>query len=198
MKILIDRFTNQVVGFNRLATPLEFEINVDDGFTLSKTIEEITGYTEPTEEGQEPEPIAEQKTVALETSPESFSISEVLGVKYKNVLEASQCDHIIADIFLDESDLDLASPSHSANTGVGILMLLPNGQAKTKSIALEVPAFIFTLLEFDADPDVEIYVAGKIFTNGQAILTEPVQTCTIKFVNTTDKPKQVKAYAVGY
>lgn len=171
MKILIDRFTNQVCGFSRHATPLELEINVADDCSITKLIQE---------------------------DPESFTLERILESKYKNILEASQSDHIIADIFLDESDLDLESPLHGANTGHGILQLLPNGQAKTKSITLEAPASIFTLLEFDVDPGLEIYVAGKIFTDGQAILTEPVQTCTIKFVNTTDKPKIVRAYAVGY
>ncbi len=218
MEILIDRLTNNVAGLNCPATPLNITVKVDDGFTLSKTIEEVVGEKPLTDaDGNQlyrlpsskeltteetpfhmVESIKELRTITLETKPEVFTLEEVIEAKYKDMLNNSSCDFVMADMFIDESDLDLNDVNNSANTGVGILQLLPKGQAKTKSTDLETATTNFTLLEFDADPGVEIYVAGKLFTDRRVDLTTQVNSCTIKFVNTTDKPKMIRAYAIGY
>jgi len=160
----------------------------------------IETYEETTEPNSDP--ILEKKYVAksvkLEDNPEVFSLEEIVNAKYKDILEASSNDYVIADIFVDENDLDLSDPQHSANTGYGILQLLPNGQAVTKLINQEAPASLFNLLEFDADPGVELYVNDIKFIENKATFTEPISSCTIKFLNTTNKPKMVRAYAIGY
>ncbi|WHH58322.1 hypothetical protein [Petroclostridium sp. X23] len=139
-----------------------------------------------------------QETVGFQKAPYEFTLEEVIQEKYRQALEESSFTHLLADVFLDENDLDIADPSHSANTGVGILQLLPGGQAKTKSITLDQAADAFALLEFDADDGVVIYLAGQPFTDGKLQLTSAVASCTIRFENTIDKPKSVRAYAIGY
>lgn len=138
------------------------------------------------------------KTYDLKSNCSIFTGEEILQAKYQHILEESQKDYIIGDMFIDETDLDLEDEKHSANTGLAILQLLPKGQAKTKNIELSVDTKEFKLLEFVADEGVEIYLSGKKFTDEKLTLPNSVSSCTIKFVNTTDKPKSVKSYAIGY
>lgn len=138
------------------------------------------------------------QTVSIKTHPQEFTLEEVLQEKYTKVLESSQKDYILADMFLNEDDIDLEDENHSANTGASILELLPQGQAKTKTIALQAQATEFELLEFKCPDGVEVYLSGKKFVNGKLTLTSPVSNCTIKFVNTTDKKITVNSYAIGY
>jgi len=137
-------------------------------------------------------------TVKYSTNPTEFTLDEILEAKYKTILENSQEDNILADMFLNESDLDLTNVNHKANTGVGILKLLPNGQAVTKSITLAKSTSTFTLLEFSTDKGVDIYINDTKFAGGTVTLASAVDNCTIKFVNTTNKLKNVKSYAIGY
>ena len=139
-----------------------------------------------------------QKRVNIMTNPEYFTLEDVIESKYKGLLKASSSNYIMADLFIDENDLDLTDANHSANTGYGILQLLPKGQAKTKLIDLDAPAVNFNLLEFEADPDVAIYINEKKFVNGSVKLNSPVNNCTIKFVNVSDRMKNASAYAIGY
>lgn len=138
------------------------------------------------------------KTYALKSNPEIFTGQDILQAKYQHILDESQKDYILGDMFIDEQDLDLEDEKHSANTGFALLQLLPNGQAKTKSVELAEPTTEFKLLDFIADEGIEIYLSGKKFTNGILTLTSPISNCTIKFVNTTDRPKIIKSYAIGY
>lgn len=138
------------------------------------------------------------RTFDLKTNFERFDVEDILHAKYQHILEESQKDYIIGDMFIDETDLDLEDEKHSANTGLAILQLLPKGQAKTKNIELSVDTKEFKLLEFVADEGVEIYLSGKRFTDEKLTLPNSVSSCTIKFINTTDKPKSVKSYAIGY
>lgn len=191
MKLNVNRATNQVAGVNTPASMLDITIDVKDDFTLSKVIIEVSESTENlTEEVH--------RVVNFNDNPLEFSLEEIVNAKYKDILEASSNDYIIADIFLDENDLDLSDPQHSANTGYGILQLLPYGQAVTKLINLEAPTTLFNLLEFDADPDVEIHINDVKFTENKATFTESISSYTIKFLNTTNKPKMVRSYAIGY
>lgn len=138
------------------------------------------------------------ETVTFKTHPSHFTLEEVLQEKYSKVLEDSLKDYILADSFLNEDDIDLEDENHSANTGLTLLQLHPQGQAKTKAITLSIPTTEFELLEFDAPKGVEIYLGGKKFVNGKLTLTSPISNCTIKFVNTTDKLLTVNSYAIGY
>ena len=138
------------------------------------------------------------KTYYLKSDFEKFTVEDILQAKYQFILDESQNDHILGDMFVNEDDLDLADEKHSANTGIALLQLLPKGQAKTKSIELVEPTKEFKLLDFVADDGVEIYLSGKRFVNGILTLPSPVSNCTIKFLNTTDKPKSIKSYAIGY
>lgn len=138
------------------------------------------------------------KTYYLKSDFEKFTVEDILQAKYQFILDESQKDYILGDMFINEDDLDLADEKHSANTGIALLQLLPKGQAKTKSIELVEPTKEFKLLDFVADDGVEIYLSGKKFVNGILTLPSPVSNCTIKFLNTTDKPKSIKSYAIGY
>ena len=139
-----------------------------------------------------------EKVVTLKDNCELFDFMEVLQAKYQHILEESQKDYILGDMFIDENDLDLEDEKHSANTGLALLELLPKGQAKTKTITLAEPTTEFILLDFVSDEGVEVYLSGKKFTEGKLTLTSPISNCTIKFVNTTDSKKTVKSYAIGY
>ena len=133
----------------------------------------------------------------LAENPTEFTAEEIAEAKYEKLLEESMKDNLIADMFLSEDDIDLADINHSANTGTALLQLLPKGQARTKLIALELPSKSFELLEFEAE-GVDIYLAGSKFISSKVELTSPVSNCTIKFINTTDKPIVIKSYAIGY
>ena len=222
MNINIYRITGKVALF---PSPFTYLVNLPDNFTLSKVVEvqegekqktneegqllykinafenEMVGevWSETTEPNDNPVMVANmvQKTVTLAENPTEFTVEEILQAKYQTLLENSTYDYILADMFLNEDDIDLDDENHSANTGVAIMQLLPNGQAKTKSITLEAPAANFELLEFDA-PGIEVYLSGKKFIDGKLTLTTPVASCTIKFVNTTDKPVDIKSYAIAY
>ena len=137
-------------------------------------------------------------TVSVKTHPEHFTLEEIVEGKYKNILEASNSNYILADIFIDENDLDLSDGNHKANTGYGILELLPQGQTQTKLISLEGSSKNFTLLEFDADQGVEIYVNDRKFESNMITFENELDRCIIKFVNTVDKAQKVRSYAVGY
>lgn len=138
------------------------------------------------------------KYVNIKDNPEFFTAQEIVLAKFQSILDSSQKDYILADSFLSEEDIDLTDANHTANTGIGLLQLLPNGQAKTLTISLETPTANFELLELIADSGVDVYLSGKKFVDNKLTLTSPISNCTIKFVNTTNKPKLVKSYAIGY
>ena len=167
--------------------------------TVLDHVEEVI---EPIIDGKKLEPIMLPNIVNVEYDLKSnykvFNGQDILEAKYQHLLEESQNDYIVADMFINESDLDLADPKHTANTGVAYLELMPRGQAKTQTITLATPSTEFTILDFVAEEGVEIYLSGKKFTNNVLTLVSPITNCTIKFVNTTDTPKIVTSYAIGY
>jgi hypothetical protein len=138
------------------------------------------------------------KYVTMFEKPEVFNIAEILTAKYRSILNASRKTHMFADIFLDESNIDFNNPNHSANIGVGFLQLFPNGEAKTKNITLEIPSFSFEILEINAGNGIDIYLGDQKFNDNKLELLEPIDSCTIRFVNTTDKPRLINSYAIGY
>jgi hypothetical protein len=138
------------------------------------------------------------KSVRLKEEPTEFTLDEILNAKYLEVLNQTEMDYILADIFLSEDDIDLKDESHKANTGKAIVQILPQGQVKTKNIQLASATDTFKLLELNVDDGIEIYIAGKKFVDGIVDLSTPIESCTIKFLNTTDKPKMAFSYAIGY
>lgn len=138
------------------------------------------------------------KSISLLDFPEEFSAEEVLTEIYQKLLDETELDGILADIFLSENDIDLSSNTHAAHTGPGFVQLLPGGQCKLKQTDIEASAKYFKIIEFKADEGVEIYLAGKKFENSILELNDPIESSTIKFVNTTNKLKNVYSYAIGY
>ncbi len=139
------------------------------------------------------------KYVTIKDRPEVFTAEEVLIKKCKGLTGAAGLQHVVADVFLNESDLDLTAPGHSANTGINMVQLLPQGQCVTKEITLAAAADTFTLLEFDAPDGVEIYLNEMLLALNEAVTTAaPTDKVRIKFVNTTDKLKMVRGYVIGH
>lgn len=156
-------------------------------------------YEETTEETDEPImlPVFIIVTKDVFKDVEAFSITEVISAKIEALVEESQYDSIIADLFLNEEDLDLEKTF--ANTGVGILQLPPSGYAQTKSIPLNGKAKVFQFIELDKLPaGVSAYVNTKKVIDGKVELASPVSNITIKFLNTTKKFLDVKSYCVVY
>lgn len=222
MDINIDRATGK---YSASQTALTYSINVDDNFSLSKEIEfkdgerqktneegneTIESKTEvKTDEGEEDDftesidntpimvPNLAKKYITFAEDPEAFGVEEILQAKYKSLLENTTHDYILADIFLNEEDIDLADKDHLANTGVAIMQLLANGQAKTKTITLEAAVSSFELLELES-AGADIYINDVKFVNNKAVLSAATNEVVIKFKNTTNKAVDVKSYAIAY
>lgn len=138
------------------------------------------------------------KTITFAEDPTAFTAEEILKSKYQSLLDNnSSYDYILADIFLNEEDIELSDKNHAANTGVAIMQLLPNGQAKTKTITLANSASIFSLLELEGN-GVNVIINDVQFVNNKATLAADTDTVVIKFVNATNKPVDVKSYAIAY
>lgn len=137
------------------------------------------------------------KTITFAEDPTQFTAEEILKAKYQSLLDSSSYDYILADIFLNEEDIDITDKDHAANTGVAIMQLLPNGQAKTKSITLANSTSIFSLLELECS-GVDVYVNDIKFVDNRAILSAATNEVVIKFKNTTNKLVDVKSYAIAY
>lgn len=142
-------------------------------------------------------PNIEEKTVTFSENPTEFTVEEILQAKYQSLLDSSNYDYILADIFLNEDDIDLTDKDHAANTGVAIMQLLPNGQAKTKTITLEAEVSSFELLELECS-GVDVYINDVKLINNKAALSNPTNEVVIKFMNTTNKSVDVKSYAIAY
>ena len=134
-------------------------------------------------------------TKELISSPECFHINEVLESVYLDTVDNSSYDYIVADMFLDENDLDLEKSF--ANTGVGILQLPPKGYAVTKPIQLEQASNLFKVIA-EVPSGISIYVNTKKVVDGVASLTNATSKITLKFTNTTDKYLDVKSYTILY
>lgn len=138
-----------------------------------------------------------KKTVNFSDHPTEFNVNEILNAKYQNLLNNTGYDYILADIFLNEDDIDLSYENHSANTGVAIMELLPHGQAKTKEITLNKTAKDFLLLEFEGN-NIDIYVNNVKIIDKKVTLDVDTNKIYLKFANTTDKPISIKSYAFAY
>lgn len=137
------------------------------------------------------------KTITFAEDPTAFTAEEILKSKYQSLLDNSSYDYILADTFLNEEDIDIEDKDHAANTGMAIMQLLSNGQARTKSITLANSASSFELLEPEGS-GVDIYINDVKFVNNKATLAAATSEVVIKFVNTTNKLVDVKSYAIAY
>ncbi|ALB46202.1 hypothetical protein [Clostridium beijerinckii] len=143
-----------------------------------------------------------KKLITFAQDPTAFEVEEILQAKYKSLLEDTthdyiSHDYILADIFLNEEDIDLTDKDHAANTGVAIMQLLPIGQAKTKTITLEAAVSSFELLELES-AGVDVYINDVKFVNNKAVLSAVTSEVVIKFKNTANKAVDVKSYAIAY
>lgn len=160
---------------------------------------EFDHYEETLEETENPCMVEVYKKVTKELiyNPECFTIDEVLNEVYLNALNKTQYDYVVADIFLNEEDLDLEKSF--ANTGVGVLQLPPKGYAVTKPIMLEQPSNTFKVANIDAIPEgISMYINTKKVVNGEVTLANTTSKLTIKFSNTTDKYLDIKSYTILY
>lgn len=160
---------------------------------------EFDHLEETTEETEIPCMIEVFKKVTKEinANPEFFNITEVLAEVYLNMVDNSQYDYIIADMFLNEEDLDLEKSY--ANTGVGVLQLPPKGYVVTKPILLEQSSNTFKVVDLDSLPEgISMYINTKKVVNGEVTLANATSKLTIKFSNTTNKYLDIKSYTILY
>lgn len=189
-------FTKEkVITFNEVPR-LYKSVDEEGNETDINTVEKVPVEVEQLDPVMIPNMI--NKVVTLVGNPTEFTAEEILIEIYQGILDETEMDYILADVFLSEDDIDLESPSHAANTGPGLVQLLPGGQCKLKQTNLACASKSFRLIELDADDGIEVYIAGKKFENGFLALTSEIESCTIKFINTTDKPKQIHSFAIVY
>lgn len=136
-------------------------------------------------------------TINIDESPSEFSAFDVLGKKYSNMLEASNYDYIVADMFLDENDID--QDKSFANTGVGIVNLPPRGYLTTKSISLEQPAKNIKVANFDELPNgVRMFINDTVVIGGNVHLKEPMNIIVIKYLNKSNKAVELSSFVLFY
>lgn len=165
-------------------------------------IQEIEKVIQVPDKYEENEPLMiptyKDITVDIFSRPEEFDITEVLEVIYSEKMMKYNYSNIIADMFINEDDIDFTYKEHSANTGAFILSLLPMGKVKLKSIELETPASKFELLENNIPKDIDMYINNVKFVDGIAILPRKASKCTLRFENKSNKLLDVKSYAIMY
>lgn len=137
------------------------------------------------------------KTISFLDSPSSFTVDDLITAKYREVLEKSSYEFIIASEFI-EQNINIKEVDHAANTGIGFIQLLPKGQAKTNLIELDAEASTLELLLYEGDPQVELYVNDVKVQNNKVSLSSKTNNIIVTFKNPTDKALLINAYALGY
>jgi len=182
MQVYIDAFTNKVSP-NGI-----YSINLPDSFSLSK---KIVG-----EDG-------EIKTVAFTENPYIFTAEEVAQAKFEQIASDYGFVNAYADEFVSEEDINILAEGHSANTGVKVLELLPNGQCQTNTLAIGENAKTFTLY-LEADSNVAVSISGddganfSLFENNVAVLRELSSEVILKFEETSGKKANINAYCIMF
>lgn len=174
------------VPFTHPTTKVTYKVSQEDG-----SIKEITKAVSEVSEYEELEPLMVDKLIEEEISfieqPREFTLQEVLAAKHQQALKNISKANIIADIFLNEDDINLADPNHSAHTGKAFVQLLPQGQVKLKAHSLTVLATDFEIIELKADPNVKLKI--------NQLASDKIE---IVFVNTSDEYQRVYSYIIGY
>lgn len=130
-------------------------------------------------------------------NPNIFTLEDIITFKYRDILENSNYDYIIAQEFI-EQNINTKDEHHTANIGVGFIQLLPKGQAKTESILLDEGVSTLELLLYEGNPEVELYVNDVKIQNNKVTLTSKTNNIIVTFKNPTDKALLINAYALGY
>lgn len=150
----------------------------------TKTIQEVTEY-------EELDPVmidnVIEEVITLADNPKKFTLGELLQYKQLDIIKQSTKQYTLADLFLNESDLDLTWQDHKANTGKAIVEILPLGQCKTKPINFGIITKEVEILDFKADEGVELEINYIDDT-----------TIELVFNNTTNELKKVYSYILAY
>lgn len=137
------------------------------------------------------------KIIEFKDDPSAFNLDDIVTAKYRNILEKSTYDYIIAQEFI-EQNIDVSDKDHAANIGVGFVQLLPKGQAKTHEIELDEATSIFQLLSYEGSAAVEIYINNVKVQNNKVLLPDKTNKIVITFKNPTDRDIILNAYSIGY
>ena len=211
MQVNIDSFTKNVSSQGL------YSISLPDSFSLSKTVEEEEGENQKIDEagqlifltpegeettdaeGNEPVMVPKlvQKSVSFQENPYIFNENEIAQRKFELIATELGFTYAYADEFLTEEDLDVFAVGHSANTGVKVFVLLPNGQCQTKVLSIEEAASDFTLY-LEAEYGINAELNGVPFVNNRVTLEAAVNEVILTFKNTTNVNAEVYAYALLY
>ena len=143
-------------------------------------------------------PLYKDVVVDILSRPEEFTIIELLTHQYEQELAGSKYNHILADMFINEDDIDFEYEEHAANTGAFICCIHPQGKVKLKALPLEEPARIFELLNSEIPEGINIYINDMKLNNNRVMLPANTDSCVVKFENTTNKYLDVKSYCIAY
>lgn len=143
-------------------------------------------------------PLYKEVEVDILSRVEEFTIIELLEFIYQRELLDKKYNHILADMFINEDDVDFEYEEHSANTGAFVCSLLPKGKAQLKELELETKAKTFEIIMSEIPTGIDVYVNDVKFINNKAMLPSNVDSCVIRFENTTDKPLDIKSYCIAY
>lgn len=120
--------------------------------------------------------------------------------KEKKLIADHIKNFIILNEELNENDLDLRHTNHKANTGLKFLQLRPLGECKTNEITLPKPSSdLKVYIETEEGVGIEYSLDGESFSpiNDLSIeLSDPTEKIFLKFVNSTDEPKQIFSYGI--
>lgn len=143
-------------------------------------------------------PVYKDVVVDIFSNPEEFDITELLSKQYEQLLADSTYDNIVADMFINEYDIDFSYENHKANTGAFVCCLHPQGSVQLKEIPLEKSANVFELLEAEIPKGIDIYINDVKLNSNKVKLPQAIDRCIIRFENTTDKYLDIKSYCIAY
>lgn len=163
---------------------------------------QVTEVVQVPDEFEENEPIMiptyRDAEVDIFSRPEEFEITDVLLVKYEQELAESKYNYILADMFINDMDIDFDYEEHAANTGAFVCCIHPKGKVQLKELILEAPARIFELLNSEIPEGINVYINNCKLNNNKVMLPTNVESCVIRFENTTDKYLDIKSYCIAY
>lgn len=143
-------------------------------------------------------PMYKEVEVDILSRVEEFTIIELLEFIYQRELLDKKYNYILADMFINEDDIDFEYEEHSANTGAFICSLLPNGKVQLKELELETKARTFEIIMSEIPDGIDVYINDVKFVNNKAMLPSSVNSCVVRFENTTNKPLDIKSYCIAY
>lgn len=179
MKVLIDLATEKIVGFNRPKNLFEFEVEI---FDIS------------------PDKVINNQKYNLLENPSVFTLDDIIEAKGKKIIEDNISRYIILNEELNENDLDLNYINHKANTGLKFLQLKPQGECKTTQIELPEPSNALKIyIESEEGINIEYSLNDESFSPVENLLIElsdPTEQIFLKFVNSSNEPKQIFSYGI--